>query len=93
MIDISAMAPVLAAGILLGFMFYGGLWLTVRQGLNSAYAYWWFFGSFWLRLLLAVAGFYIVAQGDWKNLLVCLVSFMVGRLLVRVLTRETIHAA
>ncbi|MCB9963792.1 MAG: ATP synthase subunit I [Rhodospirillales bacterium] len=91
--DISIMALALSAGIVLGFIFYGGLWWTVRKGLSSAYAPWIFMGSFWLRLAIALGGFYIVAQGDWKNLLACFAGFMLGRIAVRLLTREPSHAA
>lgn len=93
MTDISMIALTFGAGIILGLIFYGGLWWTVRKGLSSAYAPLWFMGSFWLRLASALGGFYIVAQGDWKNLLACFAGFMLSRVAVRLLTRERAHAA
>lgn len=90
--DISIVILSLGAGVLLGVFFYGGLWWTVHKGLSSVYAPWIFMGSFWLRLAVAFGGFYIVAQGDWKNLLACFAGFMLGRIAVRLLTREPTHA-
>lgn len=90
--DISIMALALGAGIVLGLIFYGGLWWTVTRGLTSSHAHWWFLGSFWLRLAIALGGFYIVAQGDWKNLLICFAGFILARVAVRLLTKDPAHA-
>lgn len=92
-IQMTALALALAAGIVLGLIFYGGLWWTVQKGLTSAYAPWWFMLSFWLRLAIALGGFYVVAQGDWKNLLACFAGFMLGRIALRLLTKGPAHAA
>lgn len=91
--DIAMITLPLGAGVILGLIFYGGLWLTVTKGLNSTRAHWWFLGSFWLRLAIAVGGFYVVAQGNWKNILICLAGFMLGRVAIRVLTKGLPHAA
>ena len=92
-ISMSTLVLALGAGSLLGFIFYGGLWLTVSKGLTSTHAHWWFMGSFWLRLAIALGGFYLVAQGDWKNLLACFIGFVLARVSVRVLTKEPPDAA
>jgi F1F0 ATPase subunit 2 len=55
----------------------------------------WFFGSTLLRMTLAVAGFYFTSCGDWRKLLVCLLGFVIARVVVTRLTRTTkkgIHA-
>jgi F1F0 ATPase subunit 2 len=44
---------------------------------------------------IALAGFYFVARGDWKKLLLCLLGFLIARVVVLRLTRpnkETNHA-
>ena len=74
--------PALAAGLLLGAMFYGGLWFTVQKGTSSKRAALWFAGSGLLRTGLALAGFYFVAQGDWRRLLSCLLGFVMSRVIV-----------
>jgi len=77
------------AGILLGAMFFGGLWWTVQKGVSSSRAALWFCGSLLLRTSIALAGFYFVALGHWERLLVCLLGFVMARLLVARLTRAT----
>ena len=82
-----SLAFALAAGVLLGAMFYGGLWWTVRQGVSSKRAALWFLGSLLLRMGVALAGFYFVSAGHWQRLLLCLLGFVLARLAVTRLTR------
>jgi len=82
-----SLVAALAAGALLGAMFYGGLWWTVRQGVSSKRAALWFLGSLLLRMGVALAGFYLVAGGQWQRLLLCLLGFVTARLAVTRLTR------
>jgi F1F0 ATPase subunit 2 len=70
----------LLAGILLGAIFYGGLWWTVRRGVVSKTLGAWLIGSFVLRAVMAVGGFYVVSRGDWRSLLACLLGFIVARI-------------
>lgn len=78
----------LFAGVLLGAIFFGGLWFTVRRGLTSHQPALWFLGSMLLRTAIAVAGFYFVMQGDWRRLAACLAGFLVARVSVLRLTRN-----
>ena len=78
-----------AAGGLLGAIFFGGLWWTVRKGISSKRPALWFFGSMLLRTGLVLVGFYLVANGDWQRLLPCLVGFVMAQLIVMRLTRST----
>ena len=75
------------AGILLGAMFFGGLWWTIRKGLSSKRSALWFVGSLLLRTSIALAGFYFVAGGHWERLLVCVLGFVMARPIVTWLTR------
>ena len=77
-----SLAFALAAGILLGAMFYGGLWWTVRRGVSSKRVALWFLGSLLLRIGVALAGFYFVAGGNWERLLLCLLGFVMARVAV-----------
>lgn len=61
-IDPIAVAAGLAAGLLLGAVFFGGLWWTVRNGLTSARAPLWFAASYALRIALLAGGLYLVAH-------------------------------
>ena len=78
----------LATGILLGAIFFGGLWWTVQKGVSSKRPALWFFGSLLLRTSIALVGFYFIARGHWERLLVCLLGFVMARLIVMWLTRE-----
>jgi F1F0 ATPase subunit 2 len=75
------------AGVVLGAVFFGGLWWTVRRGLSSKRPALWFFGSLLLRTSIALAGFYLIARGHWERLLACLLGFVMARLIVTRLTR------
>lgn len=77
-----------AAGLLLGAIFFGGLWWTIRRGLSSKRPALWFFGSLLLRMSLVLVGFYLIAlRHHWQPLLLCLIGFVMARLLVTWLTR------
>jgi len=82
-----SLASALAAGVLLGAMFYGGLWWTVSRGLSSKRVALWLLGSLLLRMGFALAGLYFVAGGHWQRLLLCLFGFVMARLAVTRLTR------
>jgi F1F0 ATPase subunit 2 len=69
----------LVAGGLLGAMFFGGLWWTVKKGLSAKRPALLFLGSLLLRTVLALAGFYFVSNGHWPRLLSCLFGFIVAR--------------
>jgi F1F0 ATPase subunit 2 len=77
----------LATGVLLGAMFFGGLWWTVQKGVSSKRPALWFFGSLLLRMSIALAGFYFVSGGHWDRLLACLLGFVIARFIVTRLTR------
>ncbi len=70
------------AGLLLGVIFFGGLWGTARKGLLSKRPALWFLSSLLLRMGVALAGFYFVSGGHWDRLLVCLLGFVIARFIV-----------
>jgi F1F0 ATPase subunit 2 len=80
----------LIAGILLGAIFFGGLWWTVQKGLTAGQPALWFGASLLLRSAIVLAGFYFVAGPDWKRLLLCLLGFIIARLIVIRLTAKRI---
>jgi F1F0 ATPase subunit 2 len=77
----------LTTGVLLGVVFFGGLWWTIRRGLSSEHAALWFFASLFLRTSIVLAGFYVVASDSWKTLLACILGFVAARLVVTWFTR------
>ena len=76
------------AGILLGALFFGGLWWTVRRGVSSPRPALWFLGSGLVRMSIVLAGFYFVSGGQLRRLLLCLLGFVIARVAVMWLTRS-----
>jgi F1F0 ATPase subunit 2 len=72
----------LLIGVLLGAFFYGGLWWTIARFMTLAQPAWLIFGSFLLRTLVAVTGFYIALRGGWPSLVAALITFLVTRIVV-----------
>jgi F1F0 ATPase subunit 2 len=81
------LASALAAGVLLGAMFFGGLWWTVRKGVSSDKRALWFVASMPLRMIMALTGFYFVSGGHAARLLLCLLGFVMARLVATRLVR------
>ncbi len=71
-----------AAGAVLGVVYFGGLWMTLRllQQVRSPALL--VFGSFLARSLVVVAGFLVVAGPHWQRLVAILVGFLVARLIL-----------
>ena len=89
MTELPNLALPLLAGSMLGTIFFGGLWWTVRLGLVSPWPAVWFLSSFVLRTAISLAGFYLVGHSDWHRLLACLLGFVAARASVTWLTRAT----
>lgn len=85
-----ALALMALAGALLGAFFFGGLWWTVRQCVNVRHPALWLFASLLLRMSVALTAFYLLGRGHWQRLLMCVLGFLVARLIVTWLTRPTV---
>jgi F1F0 ATPase subunit 2 len=79
-------AMAVAAGAVLGGVFYAGLWWTVRRAASFRHPGPSVLASLLLRMAITLGGFYLVADGDWLRLLFCLLGFMVARAAVTWLT-------
>ena len=69
-------------GLLLGTIFFGGLWFTVRKLVISKIPALWFLGSFILRVSITFIGFYYISTGSWQRLLICVAGFIIARFAV-----------
>src|SRR5580658_1998864 len=67
------------AGLLLGTLFFGGLWLTVKKMAVARMPALLFLGSFVFRTAITLGGFYYVSLGNWQRLLICGIGFLVAR--------------
>ncbi len=81
----------LAAGLLLGAFFFGGLWWTVNRGISSRRPALWFSGSLLLRMSIALPGFYFVGREDWQRWLLCVLGFVAARHVVKWRTRPPVE--
>jgi F1F0 ATPase subunit 2 len=88
MIDLLSLAFALIAGIMLGAIFFGGLWWTVRKGVSAKHPAFWFFYSMLLRTCIVLLGFYFILGDSWQRMLAGLLGFIVARLIVMRLTLE-----
>ena len=61
------------AGLLLGAIFFGGLWWTVRKGMTSAHPALLFFSSMLLRMSIVLLGFYFILGDNWLR---CMASLL-----------------
>ena len=95
------MALAWGVGVVLGVVFFGGLWWTVRKSLYSKHPALWIFVSLLVRITIVAAAFYLFAGRHWERLLLCLLGFIAARFGVIRLTRpsgqtgpaqETTHA-
>jgi F1F0 ATPase subunit 2 len=89
--EILVLAPPLAAGLLFGALFFGGLWWTVIMSVSSPRPALWFFTSMLLRMSVTLPGFYFVGGSDWRRWLVCLLGFVLARLAVKWQTRPPVE--
>ncbi len=78
------------AGLALGTLFFGGLWFTVKKTVTAKIPAIWFLGSFFLRVSIALLGFYFVSSGSWQRLLICLIGFVAARFIVMYVTKSII---
>lgn len=76
-------------GMLLGILFFGGLWLTVKKVTSSKMPALWFSGSFILRVGITLTGFYLLASGNWQRFVGCMVGFILARFFVMYITKST----
>jgi F1F0 ATPase subunit 2 len=68
-----------AAGGALGFFFYGGLWLTVRQLPRTRHPVALTMGSFLVRTLAVIAAFAFLINQHWENALACMAGFIAAK--------------
>ena len=70
------------AGVVIGAIFFGGLWWTVLYGLKAKRPGLVFLLSLTVRFGLTLIGFYFVGGGDLERLVACLIGFIVSRAVI-----------
>lgn len=90
--EVIKLLPALFAGIILGVLFFGGLWFTVRLGLGSKKTALIFISSFFIRMAVVLLGFYYVGANNWQKMLACLGGFLIARIVIVFLTKKAKQA-
>ena len=88
--DASQLALAWAGGGGLGAIFFGSLWWTTNKGIRSEHPALWFSFSLMLRMSLLLTGFYYIGSGRWERFLLCLLGFVMARIVVTRLIRPPI---
>ena len=86
--EILYMALAFLGGLVLGTLFFGGLWLTMKKLITSKMAGLLFSGSFLIRAGIVMIGFYYSSLGHWQRLLICVLGFVVARFFVLHFTKQ-----
>ena len=73
---------VVLAGLALGLIFYGGLWLTTARLATAKQPALLALASFWIRSLVVIGGVVLFVRLDWRYGLILIPGFALGRLLV-----------
>ncbi|MET3106797.1 F1F0 ATPase subunit 2 [Oxalobacteraceae bacterium GrIS 2.11] len=80
--ELFALGAVTVAGLILGALFFGGLWWTTNRGLRSDQPALWFMGSLLGRTGALLVSLYYLCDGDWRRLMACLIGFTIARVIV-----------
>jgi len=75
-------------GLLIGSLFFAGLWLTTQRLTTMNYPALLMLFSFVLRMALVLGAFFLVGQGHLDRMLFCLMGFLIARFAVMRITRE-----
>jgi|GEM_PF-395122 len=78
----------LIAGVVLGIIFFYGLWLTVKKAMTAKIPALWILGSFLIRTSVTLLGIYYVGNENINNYIICGVGFVIGRYMVRSFTKR-----
>jgi F1F0 ATPase subunit 2 len=79
---------VFCVGIILGAIFFGGLWWTVKKMQTVKRPALWFIVSFLARAMITLSGFYWVGEGEWLRLMLCILGFIVARFVIILMTNS-----
>jgi F1F0 ATPase subunit 2 len=66
-------------GVILSIVYFGGLWFTIQNMDRVKQPALLFTGSFLIRIMVVLAGFYLISDGRFDRLAASFVSFIIAR--------------
>jgi len=81
-VTVALLSGVFAAGLVLGAFYFITLWQTVKRLPDTPRPLRLMLGSFALRMLVVLPGFYFVMSGHWERLVIALIGFILMRQLL-----------
>ncbi len=87
--EIGIIILILLTGFILGVFFFGTLWWTTNRGVVSKLPALWFLGSFFIRMSITVTVLYFISRRHWESVLVCLLGFIIARVMIMRFTRRS----
>ncbi len=72
----------LAAGLVLGLVYFGGLWMTVRHVVHSRNPGTVLLASWLARTALVLGGLWLVSSGRLQAILAFMIGFLIARFML-----------
>jgi F1F0 ATPase subunit 2 len=88
MSDILVWALAFTGGLIIGGIYFAGLWWTLRKSLGADASPALLPLSLVIRVAICLSGFYLIGAGDPIRILVCLFGFIAARFILLRLTRN-----
>lgn len=81
MLSLTSLLISLILGGLIGWVYFAGLWETVRRLPDANSPYGLMILSFAARSIFALGGFYILTDGRWERTTAALIGFFIMRMI------------
>ena len=79
MMNLPILLGMVCAGVIIGLLYFGGLWLTLNKLTGAKRWIFWLGASFLVRSTMTVAAFWFLAAGDWRRILALVTGFTIVR--------------
>lgn len=92
MITVIILCLAFTAGLVLGAFYFIALWRTVKRLSETTHPVRLMLGSFFVRMVVVLTGFYFVMSGHWERLAMALMGFIFMKVILtrRLGTRKAI---
>jgi F1F0 ATPase subunit 2 len=88
MSDIMGLVLATVGGLIIGAIYFAGLWWTLRKSLGTDASIALLPLSLCIRVAICLGGFYLIGAGDPARFLACLLGFIAARFMLVRLTRQ-----